>query len=204
MHTLTASRAARTLGRNRLQAAVAEVPALLYFWLVHRLWGQYSTAPGYNRNVRLIFPLLVIFCLAGCQHGGANNTDAVRQGVIDHLAQAKFDMAAMDIKVNAVKFNGEQADADVAITLKGKSDAPAMNFRYHLEHQATKWVVVGMAQDSGHSGGAGTAAPNAGTNPHGGAMPPAAAGSDNPHGAMPPAGGGSGMPSPQDLPPAKK
>jgi hypothetical protein len=149
--------------------------------------------------VRLIYPLLLIVCLAGCQHGGANNTEAVRLGVIDHLVQAKFDMAAMDIKVNSVKYNGEQADADVAVLLKGKSDAPPMNFRYHLEHQANKWVVVGMAQDSGHSGSVG-GDPGAATNPHGGAMPPAAAGSDNPHGGMAP----SGMPSPKDLPPAKK
>jgi hypothetical protein len=154
--------------------------------------------------VRLIVPLVFILCLAGCQHGGANNTDAVRQGVIDHLQQAKFDMAAMDVKVAAVQYNGEQADATVAVTLKGKSDAPPMSFRYHLEHQANKWVVVGMTQDSGHSGAApGAANPGAGTNPHGGAMPPAAGGADNPHGGMAPAAGGA-MPSPQDLPPAKK
>ena len=61
--------------------------------------------------VRLIPSLLLILCLAGCQHGGANSTDAVRQGVIDRLCQAKFNIAAMDIKVASVQFNGEQADA---------------------------------------------------------------------------------------------
>jgi hypothetical protein len=141
-------------------------------------------------------------CLAGCQHGGANNDDAVRQGVIDHLQQAKFDMAAMDVKIAAVDYKGQQADASVAITLKGKADAPPMNFKYHLEHQATKWVVVGMAQDSAHGGAAGGSDSGA-TNPHGGAMPPAAGGGD-PHGGMAPAGGSPSMPSPQDLPPAKK
>jgi hypothetical protein len=139
-------------------------------------------------------------CLAGCQHGG-NNTDAVRQGVIDRLAQQKFDMAAMDIKVASVQFNGEQADATVSVGLKGKNDEPPMSLRYHLEHQGSKWVVTGLATESGHGG---AADPNmGGTNPHGGAMPPAAAGAD-PHAGMAPAGGAASMPSPQDLPPATK
>jgi hypothetical protein len=153
----------------------------------------------YNRIVRLIPSLLLILCLAGCQHGG-NNTDAVRQGVIDRLVQQKFDMNAMDIKVAAVQFNGDQADATVAVSLKGKNDAPPMSFRYHLKHQGGKWVVTGLSNDGAHGG---AAAPGAGgANPHGGAMPPAAGGADNPHGGMAP--GGGAMPSPQDLPPATK
>ena len=157
--------------------------------------------PRYNRIVRLIFPLLLILSLAGCQHGGSD-TDAVRQAVIDRLAQQKFDLAAMDIKVSSVKYNGEEADATVSIALKGKSDAPPMSLPYHLKHQGGKWVVTGLAGDSGHGG---AAAPNGGaTNPHGGAMPPAAGSGDNPHGGMAPAGGAPSMPSPNDLPPVKK
>jgi hypothetical protein len=60
-------------------------------------------------------------------------------------------------------------------------------------------VVTGLAKGSNHGG---AADPNAATNPHGGAMPPGAGGADNPHGGMAPASGS--MPSPQDLPPAKK
>ena len=148
--------------------------------------------------MRLISPLLLIVCLAGCQHSGANNTEAVRQAVIDHLAKGNYNVSVMDIQVSAVKYDGEKADATVAIAAKGQTGAPAMTLPYHLERQNSKWVVIGLAK-----GGHGTADPNAaGTNPHGGAMPPAAAGTDNPHGGMPPAGGA--MPSPQDLPPAKK
>ncbi len=180
---------------------MAFIDAAPRFWRVHRLWGQYSIHPRYNRIVRLITSLLLIICLAGCQHGGANNADAVRQGVIDHLAQAKFDMAGMDVKVSAVQYNGEEADATVAITAKGQTGAAPMSLRYHLEHQNGKWVVTGLSKDSAHGA---AADPNAAvTNPHGGAMPPAAAGAANPHGGMPPAGGGA-MPSPSDLPPAKK
>jgi hypothetical protein len=151
--------------------------------------------------VRLISPLLLILCLVACQRGGQNNADAVRQAVIDRLAQQKMDIAAMDLKVGDVQYNGDQADANITVTLKGKSDAPPMALRYHLERRQNKWVAVGLSQTSGHGG---AADPNAGTNPHGGAMPPAAGGAENPHGGMAPAGGASGMPSPHDLPPATK
>jgi len=167
-----------------------------------RLRGRLRPSPGgYNRIVRLFSPLILIVCLVGCQHGGANSTEAVRQGVIDRLSKAGYNMSAMDIQVSQVQFNGEQADATIALTAKGQANVPAMTLRYHLEHQNGKWVVTGRPQDSGHGS---ASDPNMGaTNPHGGAMPPAAAGSDNPHGGMPPAGGGA-MPSPQDLPPASK
>lgn len=135
--------------------------------------------------VRFLSSLLLVLCLAGCQHGGQNNTDAVRQGVLDHLAKAKFDISAMDVKVASVQFNGEQADATVAVTLKGKADSMPMSFGYHLEHQNNKWVVVGRSSDSGHGG---QAAPGAG------------GGEANPHGM----GDGGQMPSPDDLPPARK
>ena len=147
--------------------------------------------------MRFIPSLLLIVCLAACQRGG-NNTEAVRQGVIDHLSKNGYNVAGMDIKINDVKFNGEQADATVAVTAKGQSGGAPMVLPYHLERQSSKWVVVKRSD---------------GTNPHGGAMPPAAPGAENPHGggAMPPAGGaapsagGAGqLPSPQDLPPATK
>jgi hypothetical protein len=150
--------------------------------------------------------LCLILCLAACQRGGQNNTEAVRQGVLDHLAKStsNINVSAMDVKIAAVQFNGEQADATVDVTAKGQSAVPPMTLKYHLEHQNNKWVVVGRATESGHGG---AVDPNAGggANPHGGAMPPAMPGADNPHGgAMPPAGGAGKMPSPQDLPPAKK
>jgi hypothetical protein len=150
--------------------------------------------------VRLIYPLILIACLAGCQHSGANNTDAVRQAVIDRLSKGGYNVSGMDIKVASVQFNGEQADATVSMTAKGQTGGQPMSIAYHLERQNSKWVVTGLGKSSSH----GTAAdPNAaGMNPHGGAMPPAAAGSTNPHGGMAPAA--SSMPSPHDLPPATK
>jgi hypothetical protein len=131
-----------------------------------------------------------MLCLAACQRGGPNNTDSIRQGVIDYLAKSNFNVAAMDVKVTSVQTKGDQADMAVAVTLKGQSNAPAMPFAYHLERQNSKWVVTGHANSAGHG-----AEPNPGTNPHGGAMP----GGGSPHGS-----GASDMPSPNDLPPATK
>lgn len=152
--------------------------------------------------MRLIPSLLLILCLAGCQHGG-NNTEAVRQAVMDRLAKGGYNMSGMDIKIASVQYNGDQAEAAVSVTAKGQTGGPPMSLSYHLERQNGKWVATGLSKGNQHGGG--VPAPGAGgANPHGGAMPPAAGGADNPHGGMAPGGGGMSMPSPKDLPPATK
>jgi len=82
----------------------------------------------------------------------------------------------------------------VTITPAGGSEAQGMSMNYHLQQKGDKWVVVGRADAAG--------------SPHGGgAMPPAAPAGNDPHsgmGAAPGAPGGAKMPSPEDLPPAKK
>ncbi len=125
--------------------------------------------------------------LAACQHGIQNN-DAVRQGVIDHLVKNQYNMSAMDVKVGTVTFNGNKADALVTTSLKANGGMP-MSFKYHLEQQDNKWVVVG--RDSGAHDGE--------VAPTKGGAPPISPDAANPHG-----GGGGHMPSPADLPPAKK
>jgi hypothetical protein len=144
--------------------------------------------------VRLSAVLLLALSLVACNSASKNN-DAVRQGVIDYLAQRGLNVQGMDVNITSLEAKGNQADATVSIVPKGGDKAQGMSMKYHLEQRDNKWAVVGK-QDAGAS-------------PHGaGAMPPAAGGAENPHGAMPPAGaapGGAGkMPSPQDLPPAKK
>jgi hypothetical protein len=120
-------------------------------------------------------------CLAGCKRGDQDK-DAVRQGVLDHLAQVQMNVASMDVEVTSVQFNGNQADATVSFTPKGGTAAQGMSMRYQLELKDGRWVVVGR-KDSGSS-------------PHGGAaVPSAPPGMENPH-------GGGKMPSPEDLPPA--
>ena len=150
--------------------------------------------------MRFTSTLLLLLCLAACQHGGQNNADAVRQGVLDYLTKSGFNVAGMDVKTTSVQFNanGDQADMAVAVTPKNQPGGMAMPFSYHLERQNNKWVVLGHSNAAGHGG---DAAPGGagGANPHGGSMPPGMPPGDSPHG-----GGTSKMPSPQDLPPAKK
>lgn len=109
--------------------------------------------------------------------------------MIDHLAGVGMNVAQMNVEVTALQFNGDHADATVAITPKGNGGA-GMSMGYQLQQQGTKWVVVGR-KDTGAS-------------PHGGGAVPAAGAPASPHGgAMPPAGSDK-MPSPSELPPVKK
>jgi len=149
----------------------------------------------YNRRVRSAAVFAVFLSLAACNRG-QRNADAVRQGVMDHLASSSLglNMSGMDVSLSDVHINGNQADAIAAITPKGAPAGSGMSIKYHLEQRNNKWVVTGR-QDTGGGAPHGTVSPGtvAGQNPHGGAMP----------GAMP--GGGSGkMPSPDELPPIKK
>ena len=135
---------------------------------------------SYNRIVRLICKgsaLLLILGLAACNRATVNS-DAVRQGVIDHLAQAGLNVAGMDVSMRSVQIHGSQADAAVTITPKGGNAAQGMQMTYLLDQKDGKWVVV-RRQDSGQHGSS--------------AAPPAV----NPH-------AGGSMPSPEDLPPAAK
>ena len=120
-------------------------------------------------------------CLAGCNRGVQNNKDAVRQGVLDHLAQVQMNVASMNVEVTSVQFNGNQAEAAVSFTPKGGTAAQGMSMRYQLELKGGRWEVVGRK--------------DAGSSPHGGGMPSGPPGTENPH-------GGGKMPSPEDLPPA--
>jgi len=95
---------------------------------------------------------------------------------MDHLSGRSLNLAAMDVDVTSVQFNGDKADATVVFTPKGANPSQGMTLHYQMEQKSGRWGVVGT-QDSGH---AASAAPGA----------PAPAG--NPHGAMP---------SPSDLPP---
>lgn len=129
--------------------------------------------------------------LAACSRG-LDDKEAVRQGVIDHLAARQFNMPGMSVELKSVKFDGDHADAVVSIAPKDAPAGAGMTLPYKLERREGKWVVIG---------GSGSPHPGA-------AMPPGSGmpGVSNPHGAAmsPPAGGNPGVPSPDDLPPAGK
>jgi hypothetical protein len=134
--------------------------------------------------VRIGSVLLLLAGLAACNRGNQSK-DAVRQGVLDHLSGRSLNLAAMDVDVTSVQFNGDKADATVVFTPKGGNPSQGMTLHYQMQEKSGRWGVVGT-EDSGHAASAAPGAPN----PHdgGGAPAPAA----NPHGAMP---------SPSDLPP---
>jgi hypothetical protein len=151
--------------------------------------------------VRISAVLLLIVSLAACNNAKKSN-DAVRQGVVDYLVSKGFDVPKqMTVAVTNLEMNGSQADATVSITPTGGNPAQGMSMKYHLEQKGDKWAVVGR-QDSGASPHGGGGAPGAlappgatappGSEPHGG----------DPHGGVAP--GATKMPSPEDLPPAKK
>ena len=146
--------------------------------------------------MRLPAVLLLCLTLAAC-NSARKNDEAVRQGVIDYLAQKGLNVKGMDVTIAKLETNGSQADATVSIVPKGANSSQGMSMKYHLEQKGSQWTVVGR-QDVGAPHGGGAMPPGGApgmANPHG-AMPPAGApGAENPHGAMP---------SPQDLPPAKK
>jgi hypothetical protein len=134
--------------------------------------------------MRLASALSLILCLASC-NSGKQDSEAVRQGVIDHLAKAGLNVAGMDVIMRSVQIHGSQADAAVTVTAKGGNAAQGMQMTYRMEQKDGKWLVVGRA-DAGQHGSA-----NEGK---GSMAPPPAA---SPH-------GGGSMPSPEDLPPATK
>ncbi|MBZ5623130.1 MAG: hypothetical protein LAQ69_31075 [Acidobacteriia bacterium] len=147
--------------------------------------------------MRICAVLLLVFSLAACNRGVQSN-EAVRQGVLDHLAQSKtsLNLGGMDITLKSVKFSGNEADAMVSITPKGADPAAGMSINYHMQQQGNKWVVVSRQDPHGA-----IATPD-GANPHGGGAVPE---TPNPHGGgMAAPGGSTKMPSPDDLPPTGK
>src|ERR1051326_497580 len=122
-------------------------------------------------------------CLVACK-SGSQNSDAVRQGVMDYLSQkAAMNVKGMDINMSNLKISGNQADVTVSFGVKGTGQV-AMTKGYHLELQGDKWAGVGSQGGGDEHGkmapGAGGAIPGA-ENPHAGGVPASAA----PGGKMP-------------------
>src|SRR5260370_18822580 len=95
---------------------------------LYRLGKAAPLAASYNRVVRMsaVFPL--ILSLAACNRGMQNN-EAVRQGVIDRMAQKG--VAGVDVALTSVKLNGTEADAVAAISPKRGSPPNASSVNYH-------------------------------------------------------------------------
>ena len=107
---------------------------------------------GYNLRVRTVCVALAMLSLAACSRG-LDDKEAVRQGVIDHLAARQFNMPGMSVELKSVKFDGDHADAVVSIAPKDAPAGAGMTLPYKLERREGKWVVIG-GSGSPHPGAA--------------------------------------------------
>jgi hypothetical protein len=115
---------------------------------------------------------LSLTVLGGCKRD-IQNTDAVRQGVLNYLSK-RSDLLSMDVTIANVTYRQDEATATVHFQAKG-SNVPGsgMDMRYVLERKGNDWVVKGRAGGEAHGQGMGA--------------PPAASPSSQPGsiGAMP-------------------
>ena len=101
-----------------------------------------------------------------------NNKEAVRQGVIQHLAARKnldLDLSKIDVQVTSVSFRQNEADATVAFEPRGGSAAGGMQMKYTLERKGSEWVVKSKGEMTGSPHGAGNGLETPGGQP---ALPP--------------------------------
>jgi hypothetical protein len=141
--------------------------------------------------VKLQFLVMAALLLAACNRA-SQNTEAVKQGVLNHLSKtAGLNVNSMTVEISSVTFRDNEADAQVSIRPKNSNDpANSMSMKYTLERKGSEWVVKGRA------GGGG--------NPHGGSMPSGDAANPHGGGAMTPGGDSASQLPPGHPPTAAK
>ncbi len=100
---------------------------------------------------------LLVLGLGGCNRGGAENKEAVRQAVIDYLSKrAGINVSSMQVDIVSVAFRENEADVTCSFRPKGAdASAPGMNMSYTLTRQGNAWVVKGRSDSGAGSHGAG-------------------------------------------------
>jgi hypothetical protein len=145
----------------------------------------------YNRVVKKLGLIAAALLLASCSRD-IQNTEAVRQGVVNYLrtrtGQTGLDVNQMQIDVVSVSFQKDQAYA--TMSFRPKSGGEGMQLNYTLERKGNQWVVKGRTESGANPHGAGGLPSLAPQLPPGhptitpGATPPAAApGAASPGGA---------------------
>ena len=127
---------------------------------------------SYNRKVKVHALLALLILLMACNKG-IRTKEAVRQGVIDHLAK-RSDLMSMDVSVESVSFREDEADATVYLRAgSGPAAGNGMQMHYLLDRKGNKWVVRGRgsmgASDNPHGAGSPTMPGMPGQTP---ALPP--------------------------------
>ncbi len=111
-------------------------------------------AESYNRSVNaqsVAAAAVVVFIalLSGCKHD-IQNSDAVRQGVLNYLAK-RSDLLSMDVSVTKIDYRQNQAVATVRFQAKGNT-APGsgLTMQYVLDRKGNLWVVRGRSGADAH------------------------------------------------------
>jgi hypothetical protein len=87
------------------------------------------------------------------------NTEAVRQSVIDYLrsrtTQTGLNMDMMQVDVTSVSFDRNEARAAVSFRPKNGGGDGGMQMNYILQRKGNQWVVAGRSDNSSNPHGAG-------------------------------------------------
>ena len=121
-----------------------------------------------------------LLLLAGACKSKTDNKDAIRDGVVKHIAGMQgLNVNNMTVTVTQATINGDKAEANVEIRAKNSDpSAPPMQLIYQLQRQGEEWVVI-KGQPTG-----GMQHPAPGEMPPG-SMPPGHPGTSGTNGQMP-------------------
>jgi hypothetical protein len=116
-----------------------------------------GTRLRYNRVVKKLALIIAVLFLAACSKD-IQNTEAVRQGVVDYLqqrtAETGLDVNSLVVTVSSVSFEQDVARATVAFSPKSAPGATGMSMNYVLDRKGDKWVVKGRQIAPGNPHGA--------------------------------------------------
>jgi hypothetical protein len=129
--------------------------ARIFRWSGLCRYNRYVIRPTLVAAAAVSIVLPIVF-FVGCKKD-IQNQEAVKQGVMTYLAK-RSDLLAMDVSVNSVAFQADEATAQVHFQAKGNSSPQAgMTMQYVLEHKDGQWVVkgrtgAGAAHDASNPG----------------------------------------------------
>jgi len=116
----------------------------------------------YNHFVKKLALVTSVVILAACSRD-IQNTEAVRQGVVDYLqqrtAETGLDVNSLVVTVSSVSFEKDVARATVAFSPKSAPGVTGMSMNYVLDRKGDKWVVKGRQVNPGGAHGAGEMPP---------------------------------------------
>jgi hypothetical protein len=112
---------------------------------------------------KLLLALAMALFAAACARD-IQNTEAVRQGILDYLGQRTaeigIDMNNIDVRVTSVSFEKDVARASVSFLPKNGPAGGGMAMSYVLDRKGGKWAVRGRQSDPSNPHGGGQALPD--------------------------------------------